>query len=128
MSKDILIVEDHADIRRLLRMTLEMEDHRVREASRADQALELVIAQVPEVVLLDVRIQGGMNGLQLCRQWRQDPALASMRVVMLTGLSASEDFEAGLEAGADAYMLKPFSPMQLIQAIDAAGVAQGDPA
>ncbi|WP_374564126.1 response regulator transcription factor [Ideonella sp.] len=123
MGKNILIVEDHADIRRLIRMTLEMEDHQLREVSRAEQAIAEVAKQPPDLVLLDVCIPGGMNGVQLCRRWRQNRWLDGMRIVMLTGRSASEDLNAGIDAGADAYMLKPFSPMQLIQTIESQIVA-----
>ena len=118
MSKRILIVEDHADIRKLIRMTLEFEDHEIHEASSADEGLEAVRQFRPELLLLDVMMPGAMDGLDLCRLVKRDPALGAPQVILLTARGQSQDLEAGMSAGADAYLLKPFSPLKLIETID----------
>lgn len=118
MSKRILIVEDHGDIRRLIRMTLEFEDHDIHEAVNADEGLEAVKRLCPELLLLDVMMPGSMDGLDLCRLVKNDPSLGKPQVILLTARGQSQDIEAGMNAGADAYLLKPFSPLKLIETIN----------
>jgi DNA-binding response OmpR family regulator len=110
----ILIVEDHADIRRLIRMTLEFEPVVIHEAADAEQGLAAARALRPDLVLLDVMMPGRASGLDLCRALRADPALAAVPVVMLSACGTASDRQAGLDAGATAYLVKPFSPMQLL--------------
>jgi DNA-binding response OmpR family regulator len=112
--KKILIVEDHADIRRLVRMTLEFEDCEIHEAADAQAGWDQARRVRPDVVLLDVMMPGPMSGLDLCRAMRADPQLREAHIVMLTAMGSSMDRDAGLRAGADAYLVKPFSPMQLL--------------
>ena len=116
--KKVLIVEDHADIRRLIRMTLELDDHEIHEAASAAAGLEAARRLLPDVILLDVMLPGGVDGLTICRELRADPALRTMSIVMLSALGGKEDRERGLGAGADAYLVKPFSPLNLIETID----------
>ncbi|SER61825.1 response regulator transcription factor [Giesbergeria anulus] len=118
MGKRILIVEDHADIRRLIRMTLEFEDHDIREAANADEGLVQVREWGPELLLLDVMMPGSMDGLGLCRLVKTDPTLGRPNVILLTARGQSQDVEAGMNAGANAYLLKPFSPLKLIETIN----------
>jgi len=117
MTKRILIVEDHADIRRLIRMTLEFENHEIHEAANADEGLLAVRGLMPDLLLLDIMMPGDMNGLDLCRLVKSDPSLGMPQVVLLTARGQSQDIEAGMNAGADAYLLKPFSPLKLIETI-----------
>lgn len=113
--KKILIVEDHADIRRLVRMTLEFEDCTIFEAPDAATGWEMARSMDPDLVLLDVMMPGTLNGLDLCHAIKGHPRLASVPVVILSARGASADREAGLAAGANAYLVKPFSPMQLLE-------------
>ena len=115
--KRVLVVEDHADIRKLIRMTLELEDCEVSEAANGETGLRLARETRPDVVLLDVMMPGELDGLEVCRAVRGDPALSGTRVVMLTARGAASDRERGAEAGADDYLVKPFSPLQLIHVI-----------
>ena len=69
----------------------------------------------PDLMLLDVMMPGGLTGLQVCEQVRADPDLAHTRVVLLTARSLAQDRKAGELAGADAYLVKPFSPLELIE-------------
>jgi len=116
--KQILIVDDHADIRRLIRMTLEFEDYDIREAPDGETALRMTQEQQPDLVLLDVMMSGDVNGLEVCRRLRAGvPAGQGPRVVMLSARGHASDREAGLQAGADVYLVKPFSPLQLIDCI-----------
>jgi len=123
MSKRILIVEDHADIRRLIRMTLEFDHHEIHEAANADEGLAAVQRLRPQVLLLDIMMPGSMDGLALCRLVKRNPALGNPWVVVLTARGQAQDVEAGMAAGADAYLPKPFSPLKLIETINAFGTA-----
>lgn len=111
----ILLVEDHADIRRLIRMTLEFESVEIHEAADAVAGLALAQALRPDLVLLDLMMPGPMDGLALCRALRADPALARVPVVVLSARGHASDRQATREAGADVHLVKPFSPMQLLE-------------
>lgn len=115
--KKILIVDDHADIRRLIRMTLEFESHDIYEAEDGATALRLAQTLKPDLVLLDVMMPGYLNGLDVCRRLKSDPLLLGPAVILLTARGQARDCEAGRLAGADAYLVKPFSPLQLIDVI-----------
>jgi len=112
--KTVLIVEDHADIRRLIRMTLEFEECTIHEAADAETGLAAATSLRPDLVFLDVMMPGRCNGLDLCRAIKSDSGLRHTRVVMVSARGSSADREAGLQAGADAYVVKPFSPMELL--------------
>jgi DNA-binding response OmpR family regulator len=121
--KKILIVEDHADIRRLVRMTLEAGDCQIVEAADAQSGWNLAHRERPDVVLLDVMMPGDFDGLDLCLALKVDPRFARTKVVMLSARGSSADRDAGLRAGADAYVVKPFSPMELLTLVDGLGAA-----
>jgi two-component system phosphate regulon response regulator PhoB len=116
--KRILIVEDQSDIRKLIRMTLEFEDYEIHEAADGAFGLRMASAVHPDLVLLDVMMPGEMDGLQVCKAIKSNPALAGMKVVLLTARGQARDRESGSQAGADEYLVKPFSPLQLIETIE----------
>lgn len=121
--RKILIVEDHADIRKLLRMTLEFEDYAIEEAADGDSGLCRALESAPDVVLLDVMMPGRLNGLDVCRAIKCAPGLHHTKVVMLTARGQSGDREAGLQAGADDYLIKPFSTLQVLETLRRVEVA-----
>ena len=116
--KRVLIVEDQADIRKLIRMTLELEPYELHEAANGADGLHLAVALQPDLILLDVMMPGALDGLQVCARVRALPALQATRVVLLTARGQAQDRAAGQRAGADAYLIKPFSPLQLIEIIE----------
>ncbi len=116
--KKILIVDDHADIRRLIRMTLEFEDYDVREAADGEAALLIAQAFQPDLLLLDVMMPGAVDGLEVCRRLTAERVAGQgPRIIMLSARGQASDRDAGLQAGADTYLVKPFSPLQLIGCI-----------
>lgn len=117
--KKILTIDDQADIRKLIRMTLEFENYDIHEAADGETGLALAATLQPDVVLLDVMMPGAIDGLEACRRLRNDPALSGVHVILLSARGQARDREAGLQAGADAYLVKPFSPLQLIDSIAA---------
>ena len=116
--KRVLIVEDQADIRKLIRMTLEFEPYEIHEAANGTDGLRLAGEVMPDLILLDVMMPGELDGLQVCAQVRANPALRATRVVLLTARGQTQDRDAGEHAGADEYLIKPFSPLQLIETIE----------
>ena len=116
--KRVLIVEDQADIRKLIRMTLEFEDYEIHEASDGASGLRMARHLKPDLMLLDVMMPGEMDGLQVCQALKSDPELKGIKVVLLTARGQARDREVGREAGADEYLVKPFSPLQLIETIE----------
>lgn len=115
--KKVLIVEDHMDIRKLLHMTMEFEDFEIHEAANGDIGLEMARALSPDVVLLDVMMPGTLSGLEVCRCIKSNTALKHTKVIMLTARGQAQDRRDGLKAGADAYLVKPFSTLQVLETV-----------
>ncbi len=114
----ILVVEDEADIRELLRYNLVQEGFAVEEAADGAQALERIAQRSPELLVLDLLLPG-MSGLELCRRLRGAPATATLPILMLTAKGAEVDRVLGLEMGADDYVVKPFSPREVMARVKA---------
>ncbi len=108
----ILIVDDHSDIRRLLSITLSRQ-FQVIEAQDGTEALEAVRRHHPQMVLLDVMMPGALNGLQVLDAIKADPQTQSTLVAMITARGQTADHDDGRARGADAYFIKPFSPLQV---------------
>ena len=114
----ILVVEDEADIRELIRFNLEREGFAVEEAGTGAEALERVKRRVPDLLLLDLMLPG-MPGLEVCRALRGSKDTASLPIVIVTAKGTEVDKILGLEMGADDYVVKPFSPRELIARVRA---------
>lgn len=115
--KRVLIVEDQEDIRELVRMTLELEDLEIEEADNGDAALAQAARSKPDLMLLDVMMPGSLDGYQVCQRIKGDPQGRKTKVVMLTARSQDSDRKTGMQAGADGYLTKPFSPRQLLTVV-----------
>jgi two-component system, OmpR family, phosphate regulon response regulator PhoB len=113
----ILIVDDHDVIRTLLGMNLSRFNHSISYAVSADEAVQKLPHIMPDLVLLDVMMGGEMTGIDLCRLIKSSPSFSYMKVFILTAKSEKEDFQEGLAAGADRYFTKPFSPVEISQAV-----------
>jgi DNA-binding response OmpR family regulator len=118
MTHRILIVEDQPDICKLIRMTLEFGDFEIHEANDGETGLNMARAIKPHVMLLDVMMPGLLDGYQVCTRIKQDPELKQIQIVMLTARGQATDLAAGEAAGADAYLVKPFSPLELIERVE----------
>jgi CheY-like chemotaxis protein len=113
----LLIVDDEDNIRRLLAATLTGGDYDVIQARDGTQALELTRRERPDFVVLDVSMPG-VDGIEVCRQIKADSALRHTTVVMLTAQSQAETRRRATQAGADAFLTKPFSPLQLLEVVE----------
>lgn len=116
MPHTILTIEDQPDIRRLIRMTLEFRGYRVIEAGDGTEGLRLARTERPDLILLDVMMPG-LDGLTVGRMLGSDSATAGIPVVMLSALGSSGDIDAGLQCGVQAYLVKPFSPWELLDKV-----------
>lgn len=114
----ILVVEDEADIRELLRYSLVQEGYAVEEAGDGAEALDRVTRRAPDLVMLDLMLPR-MSGLELCRRLRANPETARLPVIVVTAKSAEVDRVLGLEMGADDYVVKPFSPREVVARVKA---------
>ena len=118
-QKSILVVEDHPETRDLLTYNLKNAGYAVRSASSGQGGLDLAGRSRPDLVLLDVMLPGGMDGLEVCRRLKQDPRTRAIPVIMLTALGDEVDRIVGLELGAEDYVAKPFSPRELLLRVKA---------
>ncbi|MEO5937181.1 MAG: response regulator transcription factor [Terriglobales bacterium] len=118
MRPTILIVEDDADISRLVQHHLEGADFAVRAFSSAQGVIPEATKHPPSLFLLDILLPGG-NGLDLCRRIRETPGLNPIPVIFLTAKTSEFDRVTGLELGADDYISKPFSPKELVARVKA---------
>jgi CheY-like chemotaxis protein len=115
----VLIADDDPDVRQLVAVTLDSSTYSLLEAEDGDQAWELIGRYRPAVAVLDVAMPG-RRGLELVEAIRADPTLAGMKVILLTAFTGEQSVEAGMRAGADHYLVKPFSPLRLMTLVDEA--------
>jgi CheY-like chemotaxis protein len=115
--KKILIVDDQEAIRKMLRLTLSGR-YELFEAADAAEAWETIRHIRPDVVILDVMMPGEMDGYQMCEKLKTDRELRATYVVMVTARGQEADYQKGMTTGADAYFVKPFSPLALTRHLD----------
>ncbi|GGK37994.1 hypothetical protein GCM10010124_33520 [Pilimelia terevasa] len=116
MSK-VLVAEDDPDIRDLVVFKLEQAGHEVVEVGDGLGALAAVEGDdLPDLVVLDVAMPG-LSGLDVCRQMRADPRTKGLLIILLTAQAQETDVERGFAVGADDYVIKPFSPRELVSRV-----------
>lgn len=116
MKFKILVVDDDAGLRLLLRQMLEFRGFVVVEAETGEEALQLVTQDVPDAIVLDVMMPG-IDGLEVCRRVRSQPETAALPIVILSGKVHAEAIKAGMAAGATKYLCKPIAMSDLIDEI-----------
>ena len=119
VMRTVLIADDESSIRLLVHATIESDDYRVVEAADGTGAWDMIQKVKPALVLLDIHMPG-RNGLDVLRLIKADPTLVGTRVILLTSKAKESDIEAGLIAGADFYLTKPFSPLDLLTRVEEA--------
>lgn len=115
---NVLIVDDDSEIREMVRFALSKAGMQVQGAEGAREALSALSEQQPDIILMDWMLPG-ISGLDLTRRLRREPLTAEIPIIMLTARITEDDKVAGLEAGCDDYVLKPFSPRELSARINA---------
>jgi DNA-binding response OmpR family regulator len=114
----ILVVDDDPDVRRVIAFKLQRAGFTVYEEANGEAGLAAATQEHPDVVLLDWMMPR-LTGVEVCRAMREDPALDATRVIMLTAKSQEGEVQRGLAAGADDYIVKPFSPRELVSRVQA---------
>ncbi len=112
----ILIAEDEPDIRELITFTLRFAGHEVMATKNGEEAFQMAMEVVPDLILLDVRMPG-MTGYQTCKELQQQDRTKNIPVVFLSAKGQESEVKAGLDAGAVDYILKPFAPEKLTQRV-----------
>jgi len=124
MSARILVVDDIAPNVKLLEAKLTSEYYDVITAMSGPEALEKIKAESPDLVLLDIMMPG-MDGFEVCRKIKADPALVHIPVIMVTALTDAEDKVRGLDAGADDFLSKPIDDTSLMARVYGRGQYSG---
>jgi len=113
----ILVAEDERDIRELINFTLMFAGHVVTQAANGAEAVDLALKVKPHLIMMDVRMPR-MTGYEACRQLKLDETTKDIPVVFLSAKGQDEEIQTGIEAGAVAYILKPFAPDELTRRVN----------
>ena len=122
----VLLVEDDPDVSEVLTLLLEESGFHVVLAATGGQALDRCRQQPPALLLVDVSLPGGMDGLELTRTLRGESATSDLPIVLVTARAHEDDVAAGLEAGANSYVVKPFRPDRLLSLVDSLVAGRDD--
>ena len=116
--KKILIVDDKPEVRELVEVTLRVEDYTIVQAENGSDAVKIAQAEKPDLIIMDIMMPGKIDGLEASRQIKSDPNTKGSKIVMLTAKGQEVDKQEGIKAGADDYLIKPFSPLELIKKVE----------
>jgi CheY-like chemotaxis protein len=119
IRRTVIVADNEPSLRLLVHTTIGTDDYNVIEACNGDEAWSLIQEHRPSLVILDVRMPG-RTGLDILHAIKSDPNLTGTRVILLTASAQESDVRAGLVAGADSYLTKPFSPVDLLSRLDEA--------
>ena len=117
-GKTILIVDDEASIREMIAVALEMAGYNCLEASNTQEAYSIIVDESPHMILLDWMLPG-TSGIEFARRLKRDERTSETPIIMLTAKGEEDNKILGLEAGADDYITKPFSPRELVARLKA---------
>jgi DNA-binding response OmpR family regulator len=116
--KKILIVDDQSEIRELVDITLKSDDYDIFQAESGQKAIEIARRERPDLIIMDIAIPGGTEGIETTRTLKNDPETKNCKIIMLTGRGLETDRKKSLDAGADDFFTKPFSPLALIKKVE----------
>ncbi|MFQ5445153.1 MAG: response regulator transcription factor [Nitrospinales bacterium] len=116
--KTILVVDDNPFITELVTETLGIENYRILISENGEQAIALAKMENPDLIIMDVMMPGKYSGFDATKIIRSSPLLEDCKVILLTAKGQRKDLETGFRAGADDYIIKPFSPMALLDKVD----------
>lgn len=116
--KTILITEDKSEVRELIMETLRIGDYKLIEAASGEQAVALSREWKPDLIIMDLMMPGAIDGLRATHIIKNTYETRHCKIIILTAKGQQEDIEAGMQAGADNYFIKPFSPLELIKQVE----------
>lgn len=116
-QKTVFIIEDEEDAAELFAEMMRVSGYRVTKTVKSSPAIGMMLAERPDIVLLDIMMPE-MSGLDILRQMRRDPALATIPVIVVTAKSMPTDIKNGMEAGASTYLTKPVGFLELKEAVE----------
>ena len=117
--KKILFVDDNEKSRVLISRTLGNEHH-ILQADSGQQAIDVSIKEVPDLIIMDIKMPGKVDGLGATRIIKSNPKLKHCHILVLTAMRREEDIDSAYNSGADDYLVKPFSPTSLIEKVETA--------
>lgn len=117
-AQHVLVADDDGDIRELVVFKLEQAGFKVTSATTGVEAWNAIVADPPDLAILDVMMPG-MSGIDVVRKVRADDTVADLKIILLTARSRDADVDAGFATGADDYVIKPFSPRELLHRVQA---------
>ena len=112
----LVVADDKSELRKLIRITFAGDDCRIVEADNGEDAIRLIQSEKPLIALIDIMMPG-IDGLEVCRRVRADASVAATRLILVTARGQQTDVMEGIKAGADDYIIKPFSPESLRQRV-----------
>jgi two-component system, cell cycle response regulator DivK len=116
VSKTVLYVEDNEFNRKIVRQLLTVTTYRLLEATDGEEGVAMAFEARPDLVLMDIQLPK-LSGLDATRKIRQDPRTAHIPIIVVTSFALSGDDQKALEAGASAYLAKPYSPREMLELI-----------
>ena len=117
MSKKMLVIEDYPETAKMVESIFKMKNFEVVLAYDGRSGLQKAAVEKPDIILLDVMLPE-MSGIEVCQQLKSDPATAKIPVIIISVKTSGEDIGAGKRAGADDYIVKPFDPSKLVEAVE----------
>jgi CheY-like chemotaxis protein len=115
--KTIIIADDESSLRLLVSNTLEDERYQIIEALDGADAVAKAERDCPDLIILDLTMPQ-LSGIEVCRRLKANPALTNLKIIVLTGKGKEDDVREAMNAGANCYLKKPFSPQQLLRTVD----------
>ena len=114
----ILVVEDQDSIRRMIEALVQARGYSVTAVESGSKAIELALAEPPDLILLDLMLPGQFDGFEVCRRIRAESTTSTIPVVVISALDDDDSRSRAIQAGATAYYTKPFSPLALLKEIE----------
>jgi len=114
----ILIAEDERDIRELIKITLGFAGYQVIATNNGEEAVQAALREIPDLILLDVRMPR-MTGYEACQKLKEQESMRNIPIIFLSAKGQESEVKMGLDSGAEEYILKPFSPDELVTRIKA---------
>lgn len=113
-KRKVLIIDDDPSLRRLVQVLFERDGFEVSLASEGSEGIQLALMNPPHIIILDIMMEG-LHGFEVCKMLRANSSMRRTAIIMISGKSYKPDIDKAMELGADAYVVKPFSPKELLQ-------------